>query len=97
MGEVVAVVRRDTEWPAFVYVECGRGEGWVPSEHLGGAAGDVTVIRAYDTQELATRAGDALDILTPDDGCGWTRCRNRGGREGWVPSRTLDQTGAAQG
>lgn len=91
-GDLVAVSKRDTEWPAFVFVECGQGEGWIPSSHLSGTTGEVTVIRAYDTQELATQTGDALEILEADDGCGWAWCRGADGREGWVPSRVIESS-----
>jgi uncharacterized protein YgiM (DUF1202 family) len=44
---------------------------------------------AYDTTELPTRVGETLDVVARDDESGWLWCRSADGREGWVPSRTL--------
>ncbi len=88
-GDVVTVHRRDDEWPAFVFVECEHGSGWVPSRRLSAGAGSATVLVPYDTTELPTRAGDRLEVLERDDESGWLWCRNAAGREGWVPVRTL--------
>ena len=61
------------------------GTGWVPVRHLSGSKGTVTVRTAYDTTELATSAGEHLEVITEDIRSGWLWCRSRAGREGWVP------------
>ena len=33
-GDVVTVGRRDSNWPAFVFVTIAGGSGWVPSRYL---------------------------------------------------------------
>ena len=88
-GDVVAVGHRDDDWPAFVFVTAARGQGWVPSRHLSLEAGQGVVVTAYDTTELPTRVGETLDVVACDDESGWLWCRSADGREGWVPSRTL--------
>lgn len=88
-GDTVTAGRRDDEWPAFVLVEGPNGAGWVPSRYLSGDAGHVTVTTAYETTELATSAGEVLDVLVRDDESGWLWCRAADGRVGWVPERTL--------
>jgi hypothetical protein len=45
---------------------------------------------AYDTTELATAAGELLTVLVIDDISGWSWVRNGLGREGWVPSNTIE-------
>lgn len=88
-GDAVTAGRRDEDWPAFVFVEAAGGAGWVPSRYLSGETGRVTVTTAYETTELATSAGETLDVLVRDDESGWHWCRAADGRVGWVPVRTL--------
>jgi len=88
-GETVTVGARDTEWPAFVFIEGRNGSGWVPARCLGRDRPIASVVERYDTRELATRAGEHLVVLSHDLEAGWTWCRNAAGAEGWVPQRTL--------
>ena len=89
IGEPVTVGEHDTDWPAFVFVQSERGEGWVPSLHLSSDAGAAVAMAGYDTTELATSGGDHLTVLKRDDESGWLWCRDDAGQEGWVPSRTV--------
>jgi D-aminopeptidase len=89
VGDEVAVGERDDTWPAFVFVTCDKGEGWIPSRHLTASEGSATVRHAYDTTELPTTRGEELGVLRRDDDSGWLWCRNDVGREGWVPINTL--------
>jgi uncharacterized protein YgiM (DUF1202 family) len=89
-GEVVTVVHRDGEWPAFVFVAAARGSGWVPSRHLSADEGTAVVETPYDTTELATTGGEILEVVDRDDESGWLWCRSGDGREGWVPSRSVE-------
>ena len=50
---------------------------------------DGIVRTAYDTTELPAQPGDVLDVLEEDVQSGWLWCRNREGREGWVPVSTV--------
>lgn len=92
-GERVDAGQRNSEWREFVFVTAERGTGWVPVRHLSGSKGTVTVRTAYDTTELATSAGEHLEVITEDIRSGWLWCRSREGREGWVPLTTLDRAG----
>lgn len=91
IGEVVDLGERDKEWPEFVFVTTTHGAGWVPARHLRLSGPGAVVEVPYDTTELATRAGEVLDILAEDRQSGWLWCRAADGREGWVPVRTLDE------
>jgi SH3 domain-containing protein/variant SH3 domain-containing protein len=91
-GDVVTVGRRDEDWPAFVFVMTAQGSGWVPSRYLSASAGRVVVETPYDTTELATRSGEILEVIDRDDESGWLWCRSTDGREGWVPSRSVEAT-----
>jgi uncharacterized protein YgiM (DUF1202 family) len=89
-GERVDASERSSEWREFVFVTTERGSGWVPVRHLSGSSGMVTVRTAYDTTELATTAGEDLEVIKEDVRSGWLWCRSDEGREGWVPLSTLE-------
>lgn len=91
-GDVVTVGRRDSDWPAFVFVTAARGSGWVPSRYLSANAGRAVVETPYNTTELATGSGETIEVVERDDESGWLWCRSTDGREGWVPSRTVEAT-----
>jgi len=95
-GDVVRVGERDTEWPAFLFVTCEAGSGWVPSRCLSADTGKAEVVAAYDTTELPTSAGEVLEVVEVDDEAGWLWCRSTSGREGWVPTRTLARLDASR-
>jgi hypothetical protein len=90
VGERVTAGERDSEWPAFVFVTCARGSGWVPARHLSTESGPATVQTAYDTTELPTRANDVLEVVAEDPISGWLWCRSADGRVGWVPINTVE-------
>jgi SH3 domain len=89
VGDAVDVGERDTEWPAFVFVTCDAGSGWVPRRYLSASSGRAVVRTAYDTTELPTTVGQVLDVVGEDLESGWLWCRSADGREGWVPVRTV--------
>jgi hypothetical protein len=88
-GESVAVGRRDTTWPAFVFVVTPHGEGWVPDRHLSADSGTAVVTIPYDTTELALSAGQTVVVLDRDDESGWWWCAADDGTAGWVPMDAL--------
>jgi hypothetical protein len=80
----------DDEWPAFAFISCAGGSGWVPSRYLSAAAIGSAVVRVpYDTTELPTQQGERVLVITDDGESGWSWCRADDGREGWVPNKTL--------
>lgn len=92
-GERVDASERSSEWREHVFVTAAGGTGWVPVRSLSGSSGLVTVRTAYDTTELATSAGEHLEVIKEDMRSGWLWCRSREGSEGWVPLSTLDRAG----
>lgn len=88
-GDVVEVVKRDTEWPGFVLVTAAQGTGWVPARHLSADTATAVTIVPYDTTEVATSVGEVLE----DGPGGWLWVRNAARREGWVPLRTVEAAG----
>lgn len=90
-GDVVGIGERDTTWPPFVYVVAEQGEGWAPFRYLVPRGEEAVAETGYDTTELASRAGEELEVLIRDDESGWHWCRNYVGMEGWVPVNTLEE------
>lgn len=88
-GEAVTVGRRDTTWPAFVFVATSHGEGWVPARHLSADLGPAVVMTPYDTTELVLTAGQTVEVLDRDDESGWWWCAAEDGTAGWVPMDAL--------
>ncbi len=88
-GERVTVGERSHEWPAFVFITCALGQGWVPARHLSGEEGVATVEADYDTTELPVADGQTVEVLAGDDASGWWWCRSEAGDEGWVPRSAL--------
>jgi hypothetical protein len=62
-GAVVTVGRRDSDWPAFVFVTTSGGSGWVPARYLSADTGKAVVETPYNTTELATRRGEILEVV----------------------------------
>jgi hypothetical protein len=90
VGQSVQVGSQDTTWPTFVFVTTDDGSGWVPARHIDAGSGPAVMLAPYDTTELATAVGEPLTVLVIDDPSGWTWVRNALGREGWVPSDTIE-------
>jgi hypothetical protein len=65
-GAVVTVGRRDSDWPAFVFVTATAGSGWVPARYLSADTGRAVVETPYNTTELATRSGEILEVVDRD-------------------------------
>jgi len=99
-GDLVAVGRRDTTWPDYLWCTGPDGrEGWAPEAFLGpagggpdesgGAAGrDVRrALRDYDARELDVAPGDV--VLAGEEAGGWCWCEVEDGRSGWVPRDCL--------
>ncbi len=95
VGQNVQVGGQDTTWPAFVFVTTDEGSGWVPARHIDAGSEPAVMLGPYDTTELATAVGELLTVLVIDDPSGWVWVRNAVGREGWVPSNTIEPVPAS--
>ena len=89
-GDTVAVGKRDTEWPAFVFIAMAEGSGWVPERHLTSDRPTARAIHAYDTQELHAATGAVLTLVEDDPDSGWAWCVSAEGQAGCVPYRALE-------
>jgi hypothetical protein len=88
-GDEVAVGDSSLEWPAFAFVACPYGEGWVPERHLTPTRPHAVLVVQYDTTELPVDPDDIVDVVERDDESGWWWCRSSSGAEGWVPTEGL--------
>jgi hypothetical protein len=88
-GDTVAVGRRDSEWPEFLWCENEHGVGaWVPQQYL--ESFDVPTTRLtddYSATELAVEPGDLVEATRSAGGRRW--CIHRDGTEGWLPEKVL--------
>ena len=89
-GDQVEIGERSTEWPAFVFVTAGPGEGWVPERHFTAERPVAVTIERYDTVELPVSAGELLTVTARDDESGWWWCQDQSGLAGWVPVDVLE-------
>ena len=95
-GDTATVTDQTAEhWRAFVHIRTSAGgSGWVPARYVSSdSPGPTTVLVEYETTELATQAGDELEVVARDDESAWHWCRNVDGAEGWVPVETLEPLG----
>ena len=87
-GESVSVVRRDAEYPEWVWCSGPEGrEGWVPLILLQRTADGVVLVRDYDARELSVKAGE--EVTVHEEIGGWARISTASGRTGWIPARCL--------
>jgi hypothetical protein len=89
IGDRVVVGERDPDWPAFVFVTSDSGRGRVPLRYLSRSRPIAVVNTPYDTSELPTHEGDAIEVVREDRASGWLWCRSLDGRQGWVPATSL--------
>jgi Variant SH3 domain len=88
--EIVALGKRDTEWPAFVWTITADGNaGWAPFDWLT-PLGDnrAEALRDYSAQELDVDIGDEVTLLHALGGWWW--CERADGACGWVPVQHLE-------
>jgi hypothetical protein len=89
-GEALSVEGRETVWKGWIWCINGEGLGaWVPEFFVARSGDTCTVFRDYDSTELSVRCGDILEA--GEEAAGWVWCRDREGRQGWVPARCVEE------
>ncbi len=84
-GDVLQVVRRDNEYPGWVWCTDARGKGgWIPETYLDLASKDAVALQDYTAAELTVQAGDQVDIAYEESG--WMWVTDGAGCSGWVPA-----------
>lgn len=80
-GTDVKVIRNDTSWPGWSWVEAGKQAGWIPDAFLDETATETE--RAFNGADLSAKRGDILD--SQEDAPGWIFAKNASGETGWFP------------
>jgi len=87
-GDVLQVVRRDNEYPGWVWCTDVRGKGgWIPEAYLDLASKDAVALQDYIAAELTVRAGDLVTIEYEESGWYWVT--DVAGCSGWVPANHI--------
>jgi hypothetical protein len=82
-GNVVAVGRRDDDWPGWLWCTADDGrESWVPEAFLDQTPHRATALRDYDATEFTVVPGETVTVV--EEVAGWSLCR-RVTDQGWVP------------
>ena len=89
-GDRVALGRRDTEFPGWLWVVLRSGNaGWAPEVYLDVVSPTQAIATCgYSARELDTRVGERLTLHA--ELAGWLWVENREGELGWIPRRTTD-------
>jgi uncharacterized protein YgiM (DUF1202 family) len=87
-GESLTIVKKDGEWPGWAWClkDNGRG-GWVPEKYIKAIGDQGFMICDYDAAELSVSIGELVTILKEESG--WFWCRNKDGKDGWVPIKHI--------
>lgn len=85
-GEVLALGKRDDEFPGWVWCTDPRGKsGWTPESYLEIHGDTGTLLHDYDARELTVKENDILIVEIEESG--WLLCITDSGARGWVPER----------
>lgn len=88
-GERLALGRRDSQWPAYVWCTNRQGKGgWVPEAYLDRHGEQGIARRDYSAAELSAAAGEQL-VLEGEAG-GWYWATAPSGQSGWIPAEHVE-------
>jgi SH3-like domain-containing protein len=88
VGESVSVVRRDADYPEWVWCRGPEGrEGWVPLVLLQMTGDAAVLVQDYDARELSVKAGEGVTVH--EEIGGWSRVSSADGQTGWIAARCL--------
>jgi hypothetical protein len=84
-GDILHPLRRDAQWPGWVWCADERGvEAWVPERWLRYTGGKAVLIKDYSSSELALQVGQPLTVLAEESA--WVLVALPGGDIGWAPA-----------
>lgn len=84
-GSAVRIIRSDTTWPGWLWVEATGQRGWIPESFLTIEPNGVDAVLSepFDGTELSARRATALTALA--EAPGWIFARHPNGQTGWFP------------
>ncbi|HYY92424.1 MAG TPA: SH3 domain-containing protein [Candidatus Dormibacteraeota bacterium] len=87
-GDKLKIVKKDDEWPGWVFCEAENGKrGWVPENGLKIAADSAVAQQSYIAREVSVMEGEILRIERVESGWAWVT--NMTNETGWVPLKNL--------
>jgi SH3-like domain-containing protein len=90
-GDRVTVVKRDDEYPGWIWTTVVSGHSaWAPEELLSVSGADAVALADYESTELNTEPDECVRVMF--ELLEWAWVENAAGREGWVPIKTLQPT-----
>lgn len=88
-GDVLRPLRRDAEWPGWVWCADEAGmEAWVPERWLRYSGGKAVLIKDYNSSELALQPGQPMTVLIEESG--WVLAALPNGDTGWAPADCVE-------
>jgi hypothetical protein len=88
-GALLTPIRRDPDWPGWVFCVDENGvEAWVPEEWLITEKQQTRLIKDYNSIELTLQLGEHLVLHAEESGWYWASRAN--GETGWVPANCVD-------
>jgi len=83
-GDLLIVGEEDSEYPGWLWCENQHGKvGWVPEDCIDTTGKESRAKYDYSAVELRARVGERLFPI--ESKCGWVRCSNNHGEQGWLP------------
>jgi hypothetical protein len=87
-GDCLEAVRRDSDWPGWVWCIAPDGTGaWVPEVYLDIQGNRAQALRNYSSAELSVSVGD--EVTVEDELAGWFWVKDKAGNYGWIPIQSL--------
>jgi|SRR5712692_1612417 len=88
VGEEFKVVRRDDEWPGWVFCEGpGGGQGWVPEKYVTISGEKGIAEQGYVARELSAFEGEKVRVERLESGWAWVTSMTD--ETGWIPVSNL--------
>ncbi len=87
-GDRLTIVKRDAEWPGWVFCKHEGGkQGWVPENALKIEAENAVAELDYDAREVSVMEGEIVRIEKLESGWAWVT--NMTNETGWLPLKNL--------
>lgn len=87
-GHSLKIVKRDEEWPGWIFCEnAGGKQGWVPENNLKINGDQAVAQQSYVAREISVMEGEIVRIEKVESAWAWVT--NMTNETGWLPLRNL--------
>ena len=88
VGDVLKVLKRDPEWPGWIFCENVNGKkGWVPENSVKIDGDNGVAQQSFVARELSVMEGEIVRIERVESGWAWVT--NMTNETGWLPLKNL--------